>query len=106
MKLSTVEFAYNNSINRTIGMSPAVMYGFKPRQPIDLIPMSQYARTLESASAFASYLHDLHKKINNKINQSNATFKVRANLHQKVKRFKVGDYMIAQIYLNSFPREL
>ena len=63
MKLSTAEFAYNNSINRTIGMSPAeVAYGFKPRQPIDLIPMSQYARTSESASAFTSHLHDLHKK--------------------------------------------
>ena len=50
LKLSTAEFAYNNSINRTIGMSPSeVVYRFKPRQPIDLIHMSQYARTSESA---------------------------------------------------------
>jgi len=63
--LSTAEFAYNNSINRTIGMSPAEVVNVKPRQPIDLIPISQYARTSESA--FASHLHDLHKKISNKI---------------------------------------
>ena len=65
-------------------MSPA-----KLRQPIYLIPISQYARTPESAST--SHLHDLHKKISKKINQRNAAYKVRANLHRKVKTFKVGD---------------
>ena len=104
LKLSTAEFAYNNSINRTIGMSPSeVVYGFKPRQPIDLIPMSQHARTSESASAFASHLHELHKEINNKINQSNAAYKVRADLHRKVKRFEVGDYVIVRIRSERFP---
>ena len=84
LKLSTAEFAYNNSINRTIGMSPAeVVYEFKPRQPIDLVPMSQYARTSESASAFASHLHELHKEISNKINQSNAAYKVLSDFIEK-----------------------
>jgi len=41
LKSSTAEFAYNNSINRTLGMSlTEVVYGFKLRQPVDLIPMS------------------------------------------------------------------
>ena len=85
-------------------MSPAeVVYGFKPRQPIDLIPMSQYARTSESASAFASHLHDLHKEISNKINKSNAAYKVRADLHRKVQRFEVGDYVMVRIRSERFP---
>ena len=86
LKSSTAVFAYNNSINRTIGMSPSeVVYGFKPRQPINLIFMSQTARTSESASAFASHLHEIHKEISNKINQSNVAYKVRVDLHRKVK---------------------
>ena len=79
----------------TIGMSPTeAVYGFKPRQSIDLIPMSQYVKTSESASAFASHLHDLHREISNKINHNNATYKVRVNLHRKVKMFEVGDYVM------------
>jgi len=54
-----------------------VVYRFKSRQSIDLILMSQYAGTSKSASTFASHLHDLYKKISNKINQSSAVYKVR-----------------------------
>ena len=80
-------------------MSPAeVVYGFKLRQPIYLIPMSQYARTPESAS----HLQGLHKKISNKINKSNAAYKVRADLHQKIQRFEVGDYVMVRIRSDGF----
>ena len=79
-------------------MSPTKMvYGFKLRQPIYFIPMNQYARTSESASAFTSHLHDLHKKISNKINKSNEAYKIRADFHRKVKRFEVGDYIMIRI---------
>jgi len=89
LKLSTVEFAYNNYINRTIGMSPSeVVYGFKPRQPIDLIPMNQYARTSEPASAFTSHLHDLHKEISNKINKSNEATKSELVFIKKLRGLK------------------
>ena len=101
LKLFTAEFASNNSINRTIGMNPAeVLYGFKRRQPIDLILMNQYARTSESA--FTSHIHDPHKKISNKINKSNEAYKVQADLHQKFKRFKLGDYVMVRIHSERF----
>uniref|UniRef100_A0A2N9IHN7 Integrase catalytic domain-containing protein n=1 Tax=Fagus sylvatica TaxID=28930 RepID=A0A2N9IHN7_FAGSY len=39
--LPIAQFAYNNSINRTIGMSPfEVVHGYKARKPLDLFPMS------------------------------------------------------------------
>ena len=39
--LPTAEFAYNRSVNRSTGMSPfEVVSGYKPRMPIDLLPMS------------------------------------------------------------------
>jgi len=37
--LPTTQFAYNSSINRSIGMSPfEVVHGYKPRKPLDLFP--------------------------------------------------------------------
>jgi len=59
------EFAYNGSINRTIGLSPfEIVTGFKPRQLVDLIPMTHHHfRVLESGSAFASHIRTLHEKI-------------------------------------------
>ena len=40
LKLSIAKFAYNSSVNSTTGKIPyEIVYGFMPRQPIDLIPM-------------------------------------------------------------------
>uniref|UniRef100_A0A2N9GJN6 Integrase catalytic domain-containing protein n=1 Tax=Fagus sylvatica TaxID=28930 RepID=A0A2N9GJN6_FAGSY len=69
--LPIAQFAYNNSVNRTIGMSPfKVMYGCKTRKPLDLLPMSPQVRMSESAEAFARHVHDLHKDISNCIHSS------------------------------------
>ena len=68
LKLATAEFAYNTVVNRTTGKSSReIVYGFRPRQPIDLIPMSDHIRTSDSASSFASHVHDLHKEVMDKI---------------------------------------
>jgi len=66
--LSTVEFAYHNSMNRLIGMSPfEVVHSYKPKKPIVFIPVTHHPRVFESTSAFASHVHDLHKEIGKKI---------------------------------------
>jgi hypothetical protein len=39
--LPIAQFTYNNSVNRTIGMSPfEVVHDYKARKPLDLLPMS------------------------------------------------------------------
>ena len=44
-KLVTTEFAYNIVVNRTTGKSPhEIVYGFRPRQPVDHILMSDLIR--------------------------------------------------------------
>jgi len=64
LTLPTTEFAYNSLCNRSIGMSPfEVVYGYKPRKPIDLVSMTQHPKVSESASIFASHIHHLHKEI-------------------------------------------
>ena len=49
-------------------MSPfEVVHSYKPRKLINLIPMTHHSRAFESAFAFASHDHDLHKEIRKKI---------------------------------------
>ena len=83
--LPTAEFAYNSSVNRTIGMSLfEVVHGYQLRQPINLISMApHHTRMPESAALFASHIHDLHKEISNQIQKNNANYKAYADLHRK-----------------------
>ena len=68
LKLSIAEFAYNSSVNSTTGKSShEIVYGFRPRQPIDLISMVDHYRVSESAPSFAMHMHELHKVISDKI---------------------------------------
>ena len=76
LKLSVVEFAYNSSVNRTIGKSlHEIMYGFRRRQPIDLIHIVDYYRVSKSVSSFITHMHELHRVISDKIKQSNFDYK-------------------------------
>jgi len=43
--------------------------------------MIQHPRVFESTSAFKSHIHDLHKEINKKIQESNAHYKSHDDLH-------------------------
>ncbi|KAI0507337.1 hypothetical protein KFK09_013459 [Dendrobium nobile] len=102
--LPTVEFAYNNYLNRTTGLSPEIVYVFKPRQSLDLIPMCYRYEISESASSFASHMHELHKEIARQIKKSNNDYKLYANLKRKFKTFEVGESMMVQIRLEWFPQ--
>ena len=73
------------------------MYGFRPRQPIDLISTVDLYRVSESASFFTTHMHELHKEINDKIEQSNLGYKLRADVRKKFKTFNVGDLVMAWI---------
>jgi hypothetical protein len=102
--LPTVQFAYNSSINRSICMSSfEVVHGYKPRKPLDLLPMSLHARVYESAESFARRIQDLHIKITKQIQASNAQHKLQADLHRKYNEFNVGDYVMVRIRPERFP---
>uniref|UniRef100_A0A2N9GB76 RNA-directed DNA polymerase n=1 Tax=Fagus sylvatica TaxID=28930 RepID=A0A2N9GB76_FAGSY len=102
--LPIAQFAYNNSVNRTIGMSPfEVVHGYKARKPLDLLPMSPQVRMSESAEAFARHVHDLHKDISNRIHSSNTRYKVQADSRRRHLEFAVGDYVMIRIRPERFP---
>ena len=86
--LSQAEFAYNNSINRSIGMSPfEIVHGYKPRKPSDLIPLPQHARVSVSVESFAQHIKELHEQIRTHLNKSNETYKRQKDVHQRPQEF-------------------
>ncbi|CAA3008078.1 DNA RNA polymerases superfamily [Olea europaea subsp. europaea] len=96
--LPVTQIAYNSSINRSLGMSPfEAVHEYKPREPLDLIPMSPQARASVSAEAFAQHLRDLHIEINKQLEASNAQYKLQADLHKRHIEFHVGDYVMVRI---------
>ncbi|XP_072962671.1 uncharacterized protein [Typha angustifolia] len=60
-------------------------------------------RLSESASTFASHIHDLHKEISNRIAQNNTNYKIRVNLRRRFKEFNVGDFVMVLIRPERFP---
>ena len=102
--LPTAEFAFNNSVNRSTGKSPfEVVHGYKPRTPLDLIPMSPMHKTSESAESFAQRMHDLHKTIRDKINATNLKYKNLADIHRRTQNFEIGDYVMVRLRPERFP---
>lgn len=70
--LSTTEFFYNSSVNRITSMNPfEIVTSYKPRVPIDLIPMLATHRPSESTSTFVQHIHSLHEELRRKIILSN-----------------------------------
>lgn len=61
--LLIVEFAYNNSINSSIGQSPfEIIVGITPHLPIDSYPLSYHFRSSEEAKNFSKQSQDIHSK--------------------------------------------
>jgi len=65
--------------------------------------MSDHIRASDSASSFGSHVHDLHKEVMDKIVQSNANYKLRANVRKRLKISNVGDYVMVLIRPKWFP---
>ncbi|GFZ18557.1 hypothetical protein Acr_27g0002960 [Actinidia rufa] len=104
--LPTAQFAYNSFVNRSIGMSPfEVVHGFKPRKPVDLLPMSPHTRVSESAESFARHIRELHDEIRKVINDSNFQYKFQADSRRRRAEFQVGDYVMVRIRPEWYPSE-
>ena len=57
----------------------------------------------EFASSFASvHVHKLHKKVNNKMVQSNVNYKLRIDNRKQFKIFNVGDVVLHAYSIDPF----
>jgi hypothetical protein len=56
------EFAYNNSVNRTISTTPfELVYGLKPKIPTDVTPLPLPQKVSEAGVDFAAFMLNLHE---------------------------------------------
>ena len=103
--LSTAEFAYNNSVNRSTSKSPfQIINGYSPRIPIDLDPLPPHMRVFEPVENFAKHIHELHAEIRRKISLSNDESKLVVDVHRRSKEFNVGEYVMVCIRLKEFQK--
>uniref|UniRef100_A0A6V7QV19 Integrase catalytic domain-containing protein n=1 Tax=Ananas comosus var. bracteatus TaxID=296719 RepID=A0A6V7QV19_ANACO len=62
--ISQAEFAYNNSVNRTIKKTPfEAAYGLKPQHVLDLVPLPLGARVSDDGEAFADHIRRVHEEV-------------------------------------------
>ncbi|MGV8048516.1 hypothetical protein PJP07_30410, partial [Mycobacterium kansasii] len=59
---------------------------------------------LESAHASIQHMHDLHVEIRKRINASNETYKMIADLYHRFKEFVMGDEVMIKICSERFPQ--
>ena len=86
-------------------MSPfEAVLGYKPRMPVDLIPMSSLPRPSASAELFAQHIHGLHDEIKKRINMHNESYKTAANTHRRHVDFNIGDYVMIRMSPERFPQ--
>eukprot|EP00268_Persea_americana_P067966 TRINITY_DN9411_c0_g1_i11.p1 TRINITY_DN9411_c0_g1~~TRINITY_DN9411_c0_g1_i11.p1 ORF type:complete len:213 (+),score=38.23 TRINITY_DN9411_c0_g1_i11:4333-4971(+) len=86
-------------------MSPfEAVTGYKPRMPVDLIPMSSIHRPSESANAFIHHIHALHNEIRRGINKRNEYYKLFVDSHRWYIEFQVGDEVMVRVRPERFQR--
>ena len=96
--LAQAEFAYNNSVNRSIERSLfSIGYTKSLRHVVDLVKL--HSSTSSGTTAFDladSYLQTF-QKVQQTLEQSNLKYKAAVDKHRKHQVFKVGDHVM--IYL-------
>jgi hypothetical protein len=103
--LPQAEFAYNNSVNRSTGLSPfEIVTGRRPKVPIDLTPLALPARISESAVDFAQHIQSIHAEVRRRLVVSAAKYKEQVDLHRRHVVFEVGDLVLVRLRPERFPR--
>ena len=89
--LPHAEFAYNRSINQTIGCSPfEVIYGLNPISLLDLSPIQQEGHFSGEAKKRAEFIQKIHQQVRVKILKQIEKYKKQANKHIGKVLFKEG----------------
>ena len=66
--LAQVEFAYNDSPNRSTGNSPfQILYGMYPRGVHELRDLGQLERRIADREDFERAINDLHEQVKTKL---------------------------------------
>jgi translation initiation factor IF-1 len=90
--LPHIEFTYNRSVHSTMKVSPfQVVYGFNPRAPIDLLPLSPSEMTCFDASQWSEFILKMHETTKLNIETMNEKYRIAASNGRKKVKLEPGD---------------
>ncbi|CAA7027456.1 unnamed protein product [Microthlaspi erraticum] len=105
-KLPQAEFAYNHSLNRSLGYSPfQVVYGLLPRGPLDLSTLPDRTRIHGVADDFIDNIHNVHTQVVTNLESSSSKYKAIATADSQHRRviFKPGNHVWAFLTKDRMP---
>ena len=103
--LPQAEFAYNDSVNRSIGKSPFhIVYRMQPRGVSELRDSEQTATSNVSAEEFVESMKELHSRVKERLLKSSQEYKRRVDQHKRQLQFEVGDLVLAHLRKERFLR--
>ena len=102
--LPHIEFTYYRSMHSTTKMCPfQIVYGFLPRAPIDLMPLSSSEKLSFDANTRAELMLKLHKTTKENIGRMNAKYKNAGDKGRKELQFEPGDLVWLHLRKERFP---
>ena len=105
MALARVEFAYNDSPNRSIGMIYfQIIYGMHQRGVHELGDFGKREKRSVEGEDFAVSMHGLQETIKKRLQESAEKYKQRANLKRREVNFQIGDLVMAYLKKERFPK--
>ena len=79
--LAQVEYAYNDSPNRSIGKSPfQIVYGMHPRGVHELRDLGTAERRSADGEKFVDAIQELHEEVKQKLQDNNLRYKAKSYL--------------------------
>jgi hypothetical protein len=103
--LPQVEFAYNDSINRSTGKSLfQIVYGMHPRGILELRDSEHNATRSASVEDLAEAMKELHSQVKERLQNSSQKYKHREDQHRRQLQFEVGDLILAHLRKERFPK--
>ena len=103
--LAQVEYAYNDSPNRSTGKSPfQIVNGMHPRGVHELRDLGTTKKRSAYGEEFASSIKELHEDVKQKLQDKSLKYKARVDLKRREANFEEGDLVMVHLKRDRFPR--
>ncbi|GKV14324.1 hypothetical protein SLEP1_g25219 [Rubroshorea leprosula] len=104
--LFKAEFAYNNSSNQATRKCPfKVVYGVRPRSPLDLAPLPTSRQFSADAEQRAKEIKKLHEEVHEKLQCQTIKYKAHHDKHRRKVVYKEGDWVWIYLRKERFPNQ-